>query len=120
MFIQFSLARLFFHGQLAVALGYSPNYRRSHRHMAESTEARMTCEQVTALLIDYITGELDPAIVSVCERHVPHCGDCESFLRTYRETVRATRTLRYDDIPEEMQSRVHDFLRQQISRAPRP
>lgn len=88
--------------------------------MAESTEARMTCEQVTALLIDYITGGLNPAIVPVFEKHLQRCGDCESFLRTYRETVRATRTLRYDDIPEEMQSRVHDFLRQQIARAPRP
>jgi Putative zinc-finger len=82
--------------------------------MAESAEIKLTCEWVTALLIDYITGALDPTIVPAFEKHVQHCQDCEAFLRTYRETVRATRTLRYDDIPEEMQRRVHAFLRQKI------
>ena len=83
--------------------------------MTESAEIKITCERVTALLIDYITGALDPTIVPVFERHLQRCQDCESFLRTYRETVRATRTLRYDDIPEEMQRRVHAFLRQKIT-----
>ena len=83
--------------------------------MAESAELKLTCERVTALLIDYITGALDTTMVSAFERHLQRCPDCEAFLRTYRETVRATRTLRYDDIPEEMQSRIHAFLRQKIT-----
>ena len=83
--------------------------------MTESAEIKITCERVTALLIDYITGDLDPTIVPVFERHLQRCQDCEAFLRTYRETVRTTRTLRYDDIPEEMQHRVHAFLRQKLT-----
>jgi anti-sigma factor RsiW len=83
--------------------------------MAESADLKLTCERVTALLIDYITGALDPAIVPVFERHLQRCPDCEAFLRTYRETIRATRTLRYDDIPEEMQSRVRAFLGQKVT-----
>ena len=86
--------------------------------MTESAEIKITCERVTALLIDYITGALDPTIVPVFERHLQRCQDYEAFLRTYRETVRTARTLRYDDIPEEMQRRVHAFLRQKLTGGP--
>jgi anti-sigma factor RsiW len=86
--------------------------------MAESTDIRLTCEQVTALLIDYVTGELDPATTRALQAHLHNCRDCDAFWRTYTETIRTTRTLRYDDMPEEMQSRVHDFLRQKIAEAP--
>lgn len=82
--------------------------------MTEPVEASITCERVTALLLDYITGELDAAVVLVFERHLQCCPDCEAFLRTYRETVRATRTLLYEDIPTEMQQRIQAFLRQEI------
>jgi anti-sigma factor RsiW len=83
--------------------------------MTEPVQARITCERVTALLVDYIAGALDPALVPVFERHLERCTDCDAFLRTYRETVRATRTLRYDDIPQEMQNRLQAFLLHKIT-----
>jgi anti-sigma factor RsiW len=78
--------------------------------MAESVPTRVTCEQATALLIDYITGELDPATTLVLERHLERCADCVVFLRTYKETIRTTRTLRYDDMPGELQNRMLQTL----------
>ena len=74
--------------------------------MAESVPSRVTCEQATALLLDYITGTLDPAITLVLERHLERCDDCVAFLQTYKATIRATRTLHYDDMPEELQHRL--------------
>jgi anti-sigma factor RsiW len=74
--------------------------------MAKSVPSRVTCEQATALLLDYITGTLDPATALVLERHLERCDDCVAFLQTYKETIRATRTLRYDDMPEELQNRL--------------
>ena len=62
--------------------------------MAESVPARVTCEQATALLLDYITGALDPVTTLVLERHLERCIDCLAFLQTYRETIHATRALR--------------------------
>ena len=82
--------------------------------MAESARATITCEQVTALLIDYVAGDLDPATTRVLEQHVHNCPDCLAFLRTYRESIRLTRTLRYEDIPGELQDRVHTLLRQKM------
>ena len=85
--------------------------------MVESIPARVTCEQATALLIDYVTGELDPATTLVLERHLERCVDCVAFLRTYKETIRTTRTLRYDDMPGELQDRLLQTLHAKMMRA---
>ena len=82
--------------------------------MAESIPARVTCEQATALFIDYVTGELDPATALVLERHLERCVDCVVFLRTYKETIRTTRTLRYDDLPGELQDHLLQTLHAKI------
>ncbi len=84
--------------------------------MAESIPTRVTCEQATALLIDYVTGELDPATTLVLEKHLARCVDCVVFLRTYKETIRATRTLRYDDMPGELQDRLLQTLHAKMMR----
>ena len=87
--------------------------------MAESVPTQVTCAQATALLIDYITGELEPAITLVLERHLARCVDCVVFLRTYKETIRTTRALRYDDMPGELQDRMLRLLHAQ-TRGARP
>jgi anti-sigma factor RsiW len=85
--------------------------------MAESIPGRVTCEQATALLLDYVSGTLDPATTLIVERHLARCIDCLAFLQTYRETIRATRTLRYDDMPEELQHRLLHTLHARMSEA---
>jgi anti-sigma factor RsiW len=85
--------------------------------MAESIPSRVTCEQATALLLDYISGTLDPATTLIVERHLAPCDDCLAFLQTYRETIRATRTLRYDDMPEELQHRLLHTLHARLREA---
>ena len=74
--------------------------------MAEFVPSRVTCEQATALLLDYVTGTLDPDTTLVLERHLEHCDDCVAFLQTYKATIRVTWKLRYDDMPEELQHRL--------------
>ena len=86
--------------------------------MAESVPTRVTCEQATALLIDYITGELDPATTLVLERHLERCVDCVAFLRTYKETIRTTRILRYDDIPGKLPDHILRMLHAKMKGAP--
>jgi predicted anti-sigma-YlaC factor YlaD len=83
--------------------------------MAEAAEAARTCEQVTTLLLDYVVGDLDPVTTRLLEQHMRNCPDCRAFLRTYRESIRLTRTLRYEDIPGELQNRVHAFLREKMA-----
>jgi anti-sigma factor RsiW len=86
--------------------------------MVELVPDRVTCEQATALLIDYVTGELGAAIRQVLEKHLERCSDCAVFLRTYRETIRATRTLHYEELPGELQNRLLETLHTRIGGVP--
>lgn len=85
--------------------------------MAASVPSRVTCEQATALLIDYVSGDLAPDITAVLERHLERCVDCVVFLRTYRETIRFTRTVSYDELPGELQNRLLLTLQSKIAGA---
>ncbi len=86
--------------------------------MAESTEIHLTCQLVTTMLIDYVTSELDPAIAQALQEHLRNCRDCVTFLHTYTETIRVTRSLRYEDVPSEMIDRIQQFLRARIAKLP--
>ncbi|MGH7802577.1 MAG: anti-sigma factor family protein [Thermodesulfobacteriota bacterium] len=73
-----------------------------------------TCKQATALILDYLTGELDPKTARLFEEHLMVCPDCVSFLNSYKETIKFTRSLSYEDIPSDMKKRIRRFLRDNI------
>ena len=85
---------------------------------ANASRARLTCEQVTKLIRDYLQGELPPDITASFEEHLRRCDDCTAFLRTYKQTVQEVQSLRYEDIPQEMQIRVRQFLRSKMNKMP--
>jgi predicted anti-sigma-YlaC factor YlaD len=80
---------------------------------------KLTCKQVTDLLLDYVTAEMVPAMRVVFEAHLQNCADCVAFLNTYRETMRATRTVRAEDVPEELFNRVRQFIHTKLQ-GPQP
>ena len=86
---------------------------------ARSPRVNMTCERVTALIRDYLAGELNPEITEAFEEHLRLCRDCVAFINTYKKTTQAVESLRYADIPAEMQIRVRQFLRAKIKGFPR-
>ncbi len=77
------------------------------------------CREITDLLLDYMTGELDPETVAAFEEHLRLCPDCVAFLNTYKKTVQVTRSLRYESIPAELERRVRRFLRERTQKARR-
>jgi hypothetical protein len=83
-----------------------------------SSKARLTCEQVTALIRDYLNEALAPEIMSTFEEHLRRCSDCVAFLNTYKQTVQAVQSLSYEEIPPEMQVRARQFLRSKIKGLP--
>jgi predicted anti-sigma-YlaC factor YlaD len=82
---------------------------------AQTPTERLTCEQVTDAIIDYLTGEMQPEISTLFNKHLQVCPDCVAFVNTYNSTVRPTRSLSYDDVPEEMRARVRQFLLKTIT-----
>ncbi len=77
------------------------------------------CREITDLLLDYLTGELDPGTASAFEDHLRLCSDCVAFLNTYKKTVQVTRSLRYKNIPAELERRVRQFLQQRSQKGRR-
>lgn len=75
-------------------------------------QGREICQQITDLIIDYVTGGLDRKTVSEFEAHLRICPDCVAFLKTYRKTIQLTRSLRYDSIPARMERRLRKFIKE--------
>jgi anti-sigma factor RsiW len=77
----------------------------------------LTCEQVVGLVTDYLTGAMIPETRAAFEAHLQGCDHCIAFLNTYKQTVTAVQSLRFDDLPEEMEARVRDFLANRVRRS---
>ncbi len=76
---------------------------------------KATCEQITALILDYLNGDLTAAQHLAFHDHMEQCADCRAFLRTYEESKTAVSTLTYDDLPRDLQARTLAFIRQKTA-----
>ena len=86
------------------------------RNRVRRKRSKEICAQITALIGDYIAGALEPDSRHAFEQHLAICPDCVAFLNTYRTTVEAMRSLRFEDIPNEMVDRTEEFLRSEERR----
>jgi len=84
----------------------------SHRESAIEAYDDFTCQQVIALLVDYVDGTLQGQTARMLQEHLQDCPECVAFLRTYTATLRTTRTLRDVEMPPALQDRVLRFLRE--------
>jgi hypothetical protein len=78
----------------------------------------LTCQQVTALLVEYVNDTLTPEVVRAFQEHLRDCTDCLACLRTYHATIRALGTVRYETLPAALQDRLLSFLHTQLKRVP--
>jgi anti-sigma factor RsiW len=92
--------------------------RHTSAQRPHSKNANITCQHITALILDYVTGELDPQTTLAFKAHLRKCPDCIAFLSTYQKTVQATQSLGYETLPLEMRKRARQFLRERIKRGP--
>lgn len=93
--------------------------RRAGSGTSKAIRAELTCRLVTSLILDYLSEQMEPETISVFEQHLRDCPDCVAFLNTYKKTIFATQSLRYEAIPVQMRRRVRQFLRERIKRSPR-
>ena len=77
----------------------------------------LTCQQVTALLVEYVNDTLAPETRRVFQEHLRDCADCLAYLRTYRATIRALATVRYEDMPAALHDCLLSFLHTRQPRA---
>jgi anti-sigma factor RsiW len=74
----------------------------------------MTCQEGIALLVDYLEGVLSPKILSELEEHLSGCPPCRAYLATYRKTRSLAADASQVEMPEEMKTRLREFLLRQL------
>jgi anti-sigma factor (TIGR02949 family) len=75
------------------------------------------CKDSISLLQDFLDGELSPEDTQHLREHLQGCAPCVDFLRTYRATPGLCKRALAQKMPQEMSSKLTDFLRSKIKSA---
>jgi anti-sigma factor RsiW len=70
----------------------------------------MTCRDVIDVLSDYLQDALTPEVAADLERHLADCVPCRAYLATYRRTRALGAQAARLEMPDEMRTRLRDFL----------
>ncbi len=73
--------------------------------------ASPTCREIVELVTEYLEGAMSPGERETFERHLLVCPPCAVYLEQVRDTVRAARTLREDDVPADVMDGLLDAFR---------
>jgi anti-sigma factor RsiW len=76
-----------------------------------------TCKDSINLLLDYLDGELTPEDTQHLREHLQGCSPCVDFLRTYRATPGLCKKALAQKMPQEMSTKLTEFLRSKIKSA---
>ncbi len=77
----------------------------------------MTCCELLDLICDYTDGYSGPEAIRDLEDHFKVCSSCAALFNTYKKTSHICRKLSKINIPEEVQNRVHIFLKDSINKS---
>ncbi|HYH95451.1 zf-HC2 domain-containing protein [Hyalangium sp.] len=76
-----------------------------------------TCKDSINLLLDFLDGELTPEDTQHLREHLQGCSPCVDFLRTYRATPGLCKRALAHKMPQEMSTKLTEFLRSKIKSA---
>ena len=88
---------------------------RKRKHARKSLSAK-TCKELTELISDYVTDQLEPSLKREFEQHLSICPDCVNFLNSYKKTASLTRALDPNALPANVRNNILDFLRKKMRR----
>lgn len=71
----------------------------------------MKCEELLALLNDYVDGTVDPAICEEFEAHMAGCNPCQVVVDNIRKTITLYKYGQPVQLPEPCRERLHAALR---------
>ena len=70
----------------------------------------MNCRDLAEVLIDYVAGDLPPDEAERIRQHLDFCPPCVCYIETYQLTIRLTRHLPCEPLPEELKQRLQAAL----------
>jgi hypothetical protein len=72
----------------------------------------MKCEQLLAMLNDYVDGDIAPGICEQFEKHLAGCNPCQLVVDNIQKTIRLYKEGQPYDLPIEFRQRLHSSLRE--------
>ena len=78
--------------------------------MTESSE-RITCQELTELVNDFVEGVLPAHETALFEQHLNFCDGCDWYVDQIRATVAAVGRIEESDVPPQVRDRLLDAFR---------
>jgi anti-sigma factor RsiW len=71
----------------------------------------MKCEDLLAMLNDYVDGGIDPGVCEQFEKHLAGCNPCQVVVDNIRKTITLYKDGQPYELPVEFRTRLHSALR---------
>jgi len=79
---------------------------------------RLTCRDVIDLLVDYLEQSLPPETLEGFDAHLERCPACVAYINTYKKTRELTGEVTRVAMPDDMRTRLRQFLLDRLGRPP--
>lgn len=80
----------------------------------------MKCEEMLAILNEYVDGTVDPAICHEFEKHMAGCNPCQVVVDNIRKTIKLYKAGDPYELPADFREELHRVLRQKWKPSRRP
>ena len=71
----------------------------------------MKCEEMLAMLNEYVDGTIDPAICDEFEKHLAGCNPCQVVVDNIRQTITLYKAGKPYELPVKFREQLHEALR---------
>jgi hypothetical protein len=72
----------------------------------------MKCEELMAMLNDYVDGDIAPGVCEQFEKHLSGCNPCQVVVDNIRKTITLYKAGQPYELPMPMRDRLHTALRE--------
>ena len=72
----------------------------------------MKCEELLAMLNEYVDGTVDPSICQEFEKHMTDCNPCQVVVDNIRKTITLYKAGEPYELPVKFRDKLHATLRQ--------
>ena len=75
----------------------------------------MNCDELLAMLNEYVDGSVDPGVCETFEKHLAGCNPCQVVVDNIRQTITLYKDGQPYELPAAFHRKLHDVLRQRFT-----
>jgi len=75
----------------------------------------MKCEELLAMLNEYVDGPIDPGLCEAFEKHLAGCNPCQVVVDNIRQTITLYKNGQLYELPVAFHQKLHDTLCQRFT-----